>query len=100
MSKITEKDVRHVALLSRLTFTEEEIQKFTKDLNSILEYIAKLEELDTKNVEPTSHSLKMSNIFRQDEVRPSLPQDDAIANAPDNEGGCFKVPKIIQEGIT
>jgi aspartyl-tRNA(Asn)/glutamyl-tRNA(Gln) amidotransferase subunit C len=89
MAKISEDDVRHVALLSRLYFTDEEIRQFTKDLNSILE-------LDTEAIEPTSHSLKLSNVFREDIVTPALPVDEALANAPEAEGGCFRVPKIIQ----
>ena len=95
--KITEGDVRHVALLSRLDFNEQEVQRFTKDLNNILAHVEKLNELDTANVEPTSHSLKMENVFREDEVQPSLTSDQALANAPDREGSFFKVPQIIQE---
>jgi aspartyl-tRNA(Asn)/glutamyl-tRNA(Gln) amidotransferase subunit C len=96
MAKISEDDVRHVALLSRLYFTDEEIRQFTKDLNSILGYVEKLRELDTEAIEPTSHSLKLSNVFREDIVTPALPVDEALANAPEAEGGCFRVPKIIQ----
>jgi len=95
--KIAEADVRHVAYLSRLEFEEAEIKRFTKDLNSILAYIGKLAELDTEEVEPTSHALKMSNVFRDDEVRPSLSNEEALANAPEREGQFFKVPQIIQE---
>ena len=96
-AKITPEDVRHVALLSRLHFTDGEIADFTRVLNSILEYFAKLNELDTSNVPPTSHSLKMQNVFREDITTPSLPVEDALANAPDSEASCFKVPKIIQQ---
>ncbi len=95
--KITEADVRHVAYLSRLEFSADEIQRFTHDLNNILLYVGKLAELDTSQVEPTSHSLKMQNVFRDDEVRPSLTNDQALANAPEREGPFFKVPQIIQE---
>lgn len=95
--KISEDDVRHVAYLSRLEFNEEEVRRFAKDLNAILSYVEKLSELDTEQVEPTSHSLKMENVFREDEVRPSLSNDQALANAPDREGPFFRVPQIIQE---
>ena len=95
--KITEADVRHVAHLSRLEFGDGEIQRFTKDLNNILRHVDKLAELDTTDIEPTSHSLKMSNVFRDDEVRPSLTTDEALANAPEREGPFFRVPQIIQE---
>jgi aspartyl-tRNA(Asn)/glutamyl-tRNA(Gln) amidotransferase subunit C len=95
--KITEADIRHVARLSRLEFTDEEIGRFTLDLNNIISYVDKLAELDTSNVEPTSHALKMSNVLREDVVAPSLPNDEALANAPETEGPFFKVPQIIQE---
>ncbi len=95
--KITEGDVRHVAHLSRLEFNDTEIQRFTKDLNNILTYVDKLNELDTSAVEPTSHSLKMENVFREDVVQPSLTNEQALANAPEREGPFFKVPQIIQE---
>ena len=95
--KISPEDVRHVALLSRLHFTDEEIEDFTRVLNSILEYFAKLNKLETTDIPPTSHSLKMQNVFREDAVTGSLSVKDAIANAPESEVNCFKVPKIIQE---
>jgi len=95
--KVTEADVRHVARLSRLEFNDEEIGLFTKHLNDILTYVDKLAELDTSNVEPTSHALRMANVFREDVVAPSLSNEEALANAPDREGPFFKVPQIIQE---
>jgi aspartyl-tRNA(Asn)/glutamyl-tRNA(Gln) amidotransferase subunit C len=96
MAKITEKDVRHVALLSRLDFSDEEIKRFTKDLDSILGYIDKLNELDTSAVEITSHALKMANVFRKDEIKTPPSADEMLKNAPEQEEQCFKVPKIIQ----
>lgn len=97
MTKIDEAMVRHVALLSRLTFSGQEIEEFTDNLNRILEYVDKLNELDTQEVKPTSHSLPMANVFRGDEARPSLSAEEALKNAPEKEKNCFKVPKIIQE---
>lgn len=97
MTKITEDMVRHVALLSRLKFSPQEINAFTLHLNRILEHVDKLNELDTTNVAPTSHSLKMSNVFRPDEIESPLSAEEALSNAPEKEAGCFKVPKIIQE---
>ena len=97
MAKISEDDVRHVALLSRLYFTDEEIRQFTKDLNTILSHVEKLRELDTEAIDPTSHSLKLSNVIREDIITSPLPVDEALANAPEAEAGCFRVPKIIQE---
>ncbi len=94
---ITEETVRHIALLARLECDDEEIHKFSGDLNSILGYVEKLKELDTDSVEPTSHALRQKNVFRQDVVRPSLSNEDALANAPETEADHFKVPPIIQE---
>jgi len=96
-SKISRDDIQHVALLSRLAFSEQEIDSFTRELNSILDYFTKLNELDTSNVQPTSHSIEMTNVFREDARKPSLTPEEALSNAPDQENGCFKVPKIIQE---
>jgi aspartyl-tRNA(Asn)/glutamyl-tRNA(Gln) amidotransferase subunit C len=90
--------VRHVAMLSRLELSEEEVRHFETDLNNILSYVEKLGELDTSDVPPTSHSLPLSNVFREDEVRPSLSNEEALANAPEHEDGCFRVPMVIQEG--
>jgi aspartyl-tRNA(Asn)/glutamyl-tRNA(Gln) amidotransferase subunit C len=96
MARITEEDVRHVALLSRLYFSDEEIKGFTRDLNNILAYVEQLTELETSGVEPTSHALKMSNVFRADEVIVPPSVEDMLSNAPESESQCFKVPKIIQ----
>ena len=92
---LTEKDVRYVARLSRLDVTDEEATKYTQQLSSILSYIEQLNQLDTKNVEPLSHVLDMKNVFRKDEVKPSLTQAEVLSNAPDPQSGHFKVPKIM-----
>lgn len=97
MSRIDLETVRHVALLARLELTEEELARFAHELGDILEYVAKLDELDTSEVPPTSHSLKLVNVMREDIVQSSLPQSEALANAPEQEAGCFKVPQVIQE---
>ncbi|MCK4325708.1 Asp-tRNA(Asn)/Glu-tRNA(Gln) amidotransferase subunit GatC [bacterium] len=94
--KISKKDVEHVAKLARLRLAEEEKEKFGKQLSEILEYVEKLNELDTEKVEPTSHVVPLKNVMREDEVRPSLPVEDVLRNAPVREGKYFKVPKIIQ----
>ncbi len=97
MEKLTAEQVRHVALLARLELTPEELEHFALDLNSILGYVDKLSELDTEGVPPTSHSFHLENVFREDITRPGLSNEDALANAPESEGGCFKVPAVIQE---
>ncbi len=95
MANITVEELEHVARLARLDFSEEELSAFTEQLNDILGYMAKLEELDTSGVEPTTHALEVTNVFRQDQVKPSLPVEEAVANAPEEEGGAFVVPRII-----
>lgn len=93
---ISIKDVEHVAKLARLELSEQDKEKFTGQLNSILKFAEKLNELDTENVEPTSHVLDIKNVVRQDEVKASLPREEALRNAPSQEDGHFKVPPIIE----
>ncbi|HNY25821.1 MAG TPA: Asp-tRNA(Asn)/Glu-tRNA(Gln) amidotransferase subunit GatC [Candidatus Sumerlaeota bacterium] len=94
---ISEETVRHIALLSRLECSEADIHRFSGELNAILGYVEKLQELDTEQIEPTSHALRLHNVFREDVVRPSLTNAQALANAPEARDGHFKVPQIIQE---
>ena len=89
---ISKSEVLHVARLARLALTEEEVERFQQQLSAILEAVGKVGELDLSGVEPTSHPLEVSNVWAKDEPRPSLPVDDALANAPDREGGYFRVP--------
>ncbi|MFH0872813.1 MAG: Asp-tRNA(Asn)/Glu-tRNA(Gln) amidotransferase subunit GatC [bacterium] len=94
--KISREEVEHVANLARLRFDEGEMEKFTHQLNAILTYIDKLNELDTSGVEPTYHVLDVVNVFREDQVQPSLPKEIALGNAPERAEGFFKVPRIIE----
>jgi len=94
--KITRKDVEHVALLSRLEMDESDVAKFTGQLNAILDYIEVLNKVDTAGIEPTAHVLPLKNVMRVDEVRPSLPREMALANAPEQEDGYFKVSRIME----
>ncbi|CEH28113.1 Aspartyl/glutamyl-tRNA(Asn/Gln) amidotransferases ubunit C (Asp/Glu-ADT subunit C) [Aneurinibacillus migulanus] len=96
MSAISRNEVEYVAKLARLNLTEEEAVKYTEQLNSILEFAGKLNELDTANVPPTSHVLDVYNVMRDDEVRPSVEREDALRNAPDEEDGQFKVPAVME----
>ncbi|WJQ82337.1 Asp-tRNA(Asn)/Glu-tRNA(Gln) amidotransferase subunit GatC [Brevibacillus brevis] len=96
MSAITRKEVEHVANLARLQLTEDEAERYTKDLNAILDFAAKLNELDTSNIEPTSHATDVKNVMREDVNRPSLPREDVLKNAPDHEDGQFKVPAVFE----
>jgi len=85
-------EVLHVARLARLELTDDEIDRFTDQLSAILEAVAKVSELDLSDVEPTAHPLDLVNVWAEDEPRPSLSVDEALANAPDRHGGFFKVP--------
>ena len=89
-------DVKYVANLARIYLTPEEEQKFGSQLNHILGYIEKLCELDVSNVQPTAHAMPMVNVARRDDVRPSIPHEDALRNAPAKANGLFLVPKIVE----
>ncbi len=91
---ITRDDVLHVARLARLEIPEEEIERVQAELGAILEAVGKVAELDLEGVEPTSHPLDLVNVWAQDEPRPSLSREDALANAPDPEDGSFRVPAV------
>ena len=95
--KITRQEVEHVARLARLALSEAERERMRAQLDAILTYIDKLNQLDTTEVEPTSHVIPMTNVFREDEVRPSLAQEQALANAPDRQETLFRVPRILEE---
>ena len=92
MPTITRDDVLHVAQLARLALTEEEVERFGEQLNVILEAVSKVAELDLAGVEPTSHPLELVNTWADDVPRASLPLDVALANAPEQEDGHFRVP--------
>jgi aspartyl-tRNA(Asn)/glutamyl-tRNA(Gln) amidotransferase subunit C len=95
--EITKEQVEHVARLARLEVSEDEKAMFARQLSGILTYMDQLKELDTKGIEPTATVLPTDNVFRDDNVRPSLPQEKALANAPDQADGFFRVPKILED---
>ena len=95
--KITIQEVEQVARLARLALSEAEKESMRRELDGILSYIDKLRALDTEGVPPTSHAVPMTNVMREDEPVPSLPQADMLANAPDRSGEFFRVPRIIEE---
>ncbi len=95
--KITRGEVDHVGRLARLGLSEEEKERMRAELDSILTYVEKLNQLDTSQVEPTSHVIPMINVLREDGVHPSLPQGESLANAPDRHGELFRVPRILEE---
>ncbi|MCX8116340.1 MAG: Asp-tRNA(Asn)/Glu-tRNA(Gln) amidotransferase subunit GatC [Desulfobacterota bacterium] len=89
-------DIEKVARLARLELTEEERERFGQQLDQILVYMDQLNRLDTSGVEPTSHAIPLVNVFREDEVSGSFPGQEILSNAPDQEEGYFKVPRIIE----
>jgi aspartyl-tRNA(Asn)/glutamyl-tRNA(Gln) amidotransferase subunit C len=95
--KITLREVEHVARLARLALAEEEKEQMRSQLDRILAYMEKLNQLDTTGVEPTSHVIPMTNVFREDALTPSLSREEALANAPDRQEGFFRVPRIIEQ---
>ncbi len=95
--KIDNKQVRKVAKLSRLELTDSEIEEFTGQLGAILEYVEKMNELDTGNIEPLAHCLPVSNVFREDIAKESLGTEKTLANAPKRDETYFLVPKILDD---
>ncbi|MCI2098491.1 MAG: Asp-tRNA(Asn)/Glu-tRNA(Gln) amidotransferase subunit GatC [Succiniclasticum sp.] len=93
--KVTEKDVRYIAELSRLEISEEEMPMFTEQFNQILEYADILEKVDTAGIEPTFSILPLYNVMREDEVVPGVSHDEAMKNAPAVHNDGFKVPRVI-----
>ncbi len=92
---VSRKDVEHIAELARLKFNDEELENFTNQLNEILTYVDKLNELNTENIEPLSHPIENNNVFRDDKVKPSVSKEEALKNAPEKDENFFRVPKVI-----
>jgi aspartyl-tRNA(Asn)/glutamyl-tRNA(Gln) amidotransferase subunit C len=91
---ITREDVLHVARLARLEIPEDQIERVQAELGAILDAVGKVSELDLEGVEPTSHPLDLVNVWGEDEPRPSLTREEALANAPDAADGAFRVPAV------
>lgn len=94
--KITKAEVEHVARLARLELSAQEVETFTGQMDAILAYVDKLNELETSGITPTAHAVPMENAFREDVVAPSIGIDNALANAPDRADNFFRVPKVIE----
>ena len=96
MSAMIDADrVRHIAKLARLNLSDEEVRLFSDQLASILDYMKQIERLDTEGVEPLVHALPVTNVTRADEPRRGLSGEQALANAPETEKGCFRVPAVL-----
>lgn len=93
--KITRAEVQHVANLARLTLSEEELASMTEQLDTLLSYFDKLQQVDTDGVTPTTHTFHKTNAFREDELLPSLPVHKVLANAPEATEEMFRVPRVL-----
>jgi aspartyl-tRNA(Asn)/glutamyl-tRNA(Gln) amidotransferase subunit C len=96
-ARVSRADVEHVATLSRLALTDDEIEQLIGELGAILDYAAEVSALDTADVPPTAHPLPLVNVFRPDDPRPGLDRDEVLAEAPAAEEGQFRVPRILGE---
>ncbi len=92
---ISREQVEHVARLAALALSEEEKELFGRQLNQVLEHAEVIKSVDTSEVSPTSHAIPISNVYREDRVRPSLPPEEALRNSPQPEDGFFSVPRIV-----
>lgn len=97
MAAISREEVAHLARLSRLAVTEQELDLFAGQLDVILQSVARVGEVAASDIPPTSHSVPLTNVLRPDVVQPSLPQADVLAGAPDAAEGRFRVPRILEE---
>lgn len=95
---LSRSEVEKVSLLARLALSEEEAEQMVSQLAQVLDYMTLLEEVDTRDVEPMAHAADVSNIFRDDVVQPSLPREEALANAPGHDGECYRVPAVLGDG--
>ncbi|QDV49245.1 Asp-tRNA(Asn)/Glu-tRNA(Gln) amidotransferase subunit GatC [Gimesia fumaroli] len=94
-TQLSEQDVLKVASLSRLKLSAKEVDALGRQMESVLKYIDMLDELDTEGVEPMAHAIEISNVFREDQLKESLPREKALANAPQTDGSYFLVPAIL-----
>jgi len=94
--KLSAEEVRHIALIARLGISEEDVEKFRNQLSHILENMEILSQLDTEGLPPTTQSIALENIYRRDEPSPSLPIEDVLSNAPNQEDNCFKVNAVLE----
>ncbi len=93
---LTPEEVRHIARLARIGLGDDEVERFQGQLSEILDYFRRLQEVDTEGVPPTAHTLAMHNVMRDDEPRPSIDKEDALANAPQREGDFFRVRAVLE----
>jgi aspartyl-tRNA(Asn)/glutamyl-tRNA(Gln) amidotransferase subunit C len=95
--KLKREEVLHIAALARVGVTDADVEKFQEELSNILENFEVLNKVDTANIQPTAQSIALQNVTMSDEIKPSLPQDDVLANAPQREGDFFKVKVVLED---
>lgn len=93
--RISKKEIEHIAMLARLSLSEKEKELYGAQLSKILDYMEKLNELDTKDIEPTSHIITLNNVMRDDVLEDSIPREEALKNAPSRSEKFYRVPRII-----
>ena len=93
---VSKEEVKHIANLSRLSLTEEQLEKYTEDLSNIVNFANELSKVDITGVKPTAHILDIKNVFRKDEVSTSYDREEILKNAPSKAGGCISVPKVVE----
>jgi len=94
---ISAEEINKIARLAHLRLNEDEKKRFATEVGRILDYVDKLSEIDTEKIAPLSHTLDIHNIFRNDEVAPSMPRDEALSNAPQKDDRFFRVPKVVKK---
>lgn len=94
--KVTSEEVKHIAKLARLNLNDQEVEKYTKDLGAIAEFVEKLNEVNVEGVSATAHILDVKNVFRKDELKDSVNREELFKNAPSWEAGCISVPKVVE----
>lgn len=94
--KVDKETVKYIANLSKIKVSEDEIDKYSKDLSQVIQFVEVLNEVNIEGVKPTAHILNIQNVFRKDEVKPSYDRDELLANAPSKEAGCYSVPKVVE----
>lgn len=93
---VSKEEVKHIANLSRLSLTDEQLEKYTEDLSNIVNFANELSKVDITGVKPTAHILDIKNVFRKDEVSSSYDREEILKNAPSKAGGCISVPKVVE----
>ena len=93
---VSKEDVKHIAKLSKLNLTQEELEKYTNELSSIVDFANELSNISVEGIKPTAHILDIKNVFRKDEVQPSYDREEILKNAPSKDAGCVSVPKVVE----